>query len=444
MLFYRKLLKEIEEHRFMVNPVDPCMVNKEVEEGEKLTIIWHMDDLMVSCKLDFELTKFLCYLAKIYGPKLTMHTGQKHNYLGVDLEFTAEGSLEVSMVKYLGNVIKGFPETITGMATSPTGDRLFDIQDEKDVRPLKEERAVAFHHMMAQLLFMATSSWRDVQTAVAFLTTPVKNPDKDNWGKLKQVLKYLNGTRDMKLTISINDLGHLKWYVDGSHNVHWDCKGHRGAMFMLGEGAVLSYSRKLKLNTRSSTKMELVTTDMYMPKMLWSLYFMQSQGYDVEIMEEYQENKSTELLMTNGRFSSGKRTKHINVKFFFIKDRIIIKEMREVHQPTKEMWADVLIKPLQGRAFKEMRARLMNCKVNYEEEQARIDHEQANGKGSTNKRTATGRMAKHSPTQPLQECVEGSAANKPRGATDRHPLGVSRVQTRLTNKGKATGPMKCQ
>jgi hypothetical protein len=210
----------------------------------------------------------------------------------------------------------------------------------------------------------------------------------------------------MKLTINVNNLAILKWYVDGLHNVHWDCKGHGGAMFTLGEGAISSYSRKLKLNTRSLTKTELVTADMYMPKMLWSLYFMQSQGNGVEIVELYQDNKSTELLMTNGRFSSGKRTKHIKAKFFFIKDKINNKEMRVVHQPTEEMWADVLTKPLQGRAFKKMCAKLMNCEVNYKEEQARKgDKQQANAKVGIRKGTATGRVTKRGPTQPLQECV---------------------------------------
>ncbi len=158
LLFYRKLRKELEEYGFIVNPYDRCVANKEVGEGEQLTIIWHMDNLMALCKLDFELTKFSCYLARIYGPKLTMHTGQKHVYSGVDLEFKGNGNLEVFMVKYLGNVIEGFPEAIMGMATSPTGDRLFDIQDEKAARLMEEKRAVAFHHTTAQLLFMATRS----------------------------------------------------------------------------------------------------------------------------------------------------------------------------------------------------------------------------------------------------------------------------------------------
>jgi hypothetical protein len=49
-------------------------------------------------------------------------------------------------------------------------------------------------------------------------------------------------------------------------------------MFTMGKGAVSSYSRKVKLNTRSSTKAELVVADMYMPEMLWSLYFIERQS----------------------------------------------------------------------------------------------------------------------------------------------------------------------
>ena len=77
----------------------------------------------------------------------------------------------------------------------------------------------------------------------------------------------------MKLTM--DNLGVLKWYVDGSHNAHWDCKGHGGAVLTLGRGATLSYLRKLKLNTKSSTETELVTANMFMPEMLWTLYFIQ-------------------------------------------------------------------------------------------------------------------------------------------------------------------------
>ncbi len=81
------------------------------------------------------------------------------------------------------------------------------------------------------------------------------------------------------MKLSMDNIGLLKWYVDGLHNLHWDCRGHGRAMFTLRKGATNSYSRKVKLNTRSLTETELVTADMYMPEMLWSLHFIQNQGY---------------------------------------------------------------------------------------------------------------------------------------------------------------------
>jgi len=65
--------------------------------------------------------------------------------------------------------------------------------------------------------------------------------------------------------------------------------------------------------------------------------------------------------------SSGKKTKHIKAKFFFVKDRVDDGEIKVIDCPTEEMWADIMTKPLQGMAFRTMRAELMNCPVNYEE-----------------------------------------------------------------------------
>jgi hypothetical protein len=101
-------------------------------------------------------------------------------------------------------------------------------------------------------------------------------------------------------------------------------------MFTMGKGAATSYSRKVKLNLRSSTKTELLTSDMYMPEMLWLLYFIQSQGYELKCVGLYQDNISMQLLIKNGRFSSGKKTKHIKAKFFFIKDRVDSGEIKVI------------------------------------------------------------------------------------------------------------------
>ena len=84
-----------------------------MKEEKQITVIWHVDDLMMSCEDNFKLTKFSCYISNIYGPKLSMHLGNKHDYLGMDFEFMNNGSLEVSMFKYLDSIIDEFPELIT-------------------------------------------------------------------------------------------------------------------------------------------------------------------------------------------------------------------------------------------------------------------------------------------------------------------------------------------
>ncbi len=118
---------------------------------------------------------------------------------------------------------------------------------------------------------------------------------------------------------------------------------------------------------------------MYMPEMLWLLCFMESQGYEVECTGLHQDNMSTQLLMKNGRFLSGKKSKHIQAKFFFIKDRINNGEMIVVNCRTEGMWADILTKALQGKALRVMRAKLMNCDEDYFESEE-TGKEQTKGK----------------------------------------------------------------
>ena len=151
---------------------------------------------------------------------------------------------------------------------------------------------------------------------VAFLTTRVKRPDEDDWGKLKRLLKYLKGTKHLKLILRADSLGTIYWWVDASYNAHWDCKGQSGAMMSMGRGSPISFSRKQKLNVRSSCEGELVGIDDALPLILWTRYFIESLGYTVDQNILYQDNKSTILLANNGRWSSSKRTKHIKSRYF--------------------------------------------------------------------------------------------------------------------------------
>ncbi len=173
------------------------------------------------------------------------------------------------MILYLIKVITEFPKKITGVASTLAADHLFQICPPTEAHILPESQVIAYHHTTAQLLYL---SWvrRDIQTAVAFLTTWVKVPDGVDWGKLKCVLKYLNGTRNLKLTLSVDSLSIHHWYVDASHQTHDDCRGHTGAIFTFGTGMVTSSSNKHKLNTKSSTESKLVAMYDESGDILWT------------------------------------------------------------------------------------------------------------------------------------------------------------------------------
>jgi hypothetical protein len=98
---------------------------------------------------------------------------------------TDPGTVIIFMIKYLQNIIEEFPEVLRGTKASPARDNLFEIREEGDRKLLPEEQARKFHRTVAQLLFLCMRARPDVQTLVSFLTTRVKDPDEDNWGKLR-------------------------------------------------------------------------------------------------------------------------------------------------------------------------------------------------------------------------------------------------------------------
>ena len=118
------------------------------------------------------------------------------------------------MIKYIHKILQGFPEVIKGGAATPAADHLFQVREDEEAKLLPKEQALSFHHTVAQLLFLSARDRRDIQLPVAFLTTRVKAPDEDDWGKLKRCLNYLKDTLHMKLTLEVDTLGTIHWLVD--------------------------------------------------------------------------------------------------------------------------------------------------------------------------------------------------------------------------------------
>ena len=126
-----------------------------------------------------------------------------------------------------------------------------------------------------------------------------------------------------------------------------------------GKGSIYSTSCKQKSNTRSSTEAELIGMNDVAGQIIWTRNFLNEQGYTIESSTVYQDNKSAILLEKNGTLSSSKRTKHINVRYYFLKDYIDKNEIHVIHCPTENMVGDYFTKPLQGAQFVKFRDMIM-------------------------------------------------------------------------------------
>jgi len=172
----------LEQEEFVLNPYDHCVMNKIINR-KQCTILFHVDDLKISHEDSTVVTDVIGILRKRYDKfKKTMSItrGKTHEYLGMVLDFTKRGKVRIDMRKFVEKMIEGMPEEMIGKATTPAASYLFAVNNECE--KLLEEMSSIFHRLTAQGLFLCVRGRPDIETAIAFLTTRVRGPDKDDWG----------------------------------------------------------------------------------------------------------------------------------------------------------------------------------------------------------------------------------------------------------------------
>ena len=235
LLYYWKFVKSLMDIGFVINPYDPCVANKMID-GKQMTILFHVDDCKLShCKRKVN-DRMIKYLREEYknifedgSGKMTVSRGKVHTYLGMTLDYTVRGQVKISMFDYVNEILTAFDKAEpdgAGTKASAAPVNLFTVDE--DCTKLPSTKAVEFHNLVAKTLYATKRARPDTCTAIAFLMTRVRAPDKDDWTKLVHLMKYIRGSRTMPLILSANGMGILKWWVDASFAVHPNLCGHSG------------------------------------------------------------------------------------------------------------------------------------------------------------------------------------------------------------------------
>ena len=123
-------------------------------------------------------------------------------------------------------------------------------------------------------------------------------------------------------------------------------------------------STKQNLNTKIFTETEIMGVDESVPAIFWTQYFFASQDYNVKYNGLHQDNKSSIILEKNGKSYIIKITKHIDIWYLFITDRVNSGEVSVFWCPTGDMLGDYITKPLQGDMFRKFRYQIMGVILN--------------------------------------------------------------------------------
>jgi hypothetical protein len=191
ILYYKKFRKDIESIGFEVNPYDICVANRKVN-GKQQTVTWHVDDLKSSHEDPKVNDNFAEWCEATYGSDDLGHVkvvrGKVHDYLGMILDFTEDGALKIDMRYYIEGMLAEFSYELGTQKATPWTEKLLKVQ--QDAKKLDEERRSIFHTYVMKAMFLCKRARPDIDQAITFLSSRVKDANDDNSG-VKDVVTNL-------------------------------------------------------------------------------------------------------------------------------------------------------------------------------------------------------------------------------------------------------------
>jgi hypothetical protein len=362
-LWYTNITTALKGIGFVQNSYDKCVWNR-TYKGDQQTVCVHVDDLKITCKNDD--LKITCKndeanqdvvreLRRLYKD-VTVNEGNVHSYIGITFDYSVPGKVKLTQEGYIGDLILFY--NVDSAVKTPAADNLFDVDPNSPL--LDKVRKEDFHTLSAKLLYLSKRTRPDIQVAVCFLVSRVQEPTEQDAKKAVRVLRYLYGTQHLGVIIEPDaNFFCVRSYIDASYGVHPDGKSHTGVTISMGKGPIMSKSTKQKLVSKSSTEAELIALSDSASVVIWVRNFLTAQGYKMPPAEVYQDNTSTMAMVAAGMPTSN-RTRHISIRFFFVKDRVTSGELDISYVPTVDMVSDILTKPLQGELFIKLRKELLN------------------------------------------------------------------------------------
>lgn len=259
------------------------------------------------------------------------------------MKVTNEGIFIIHQKNYIEKLLKTFKMEDARGSRIPLDPGYFktEITNEESF-----QNNDLYRKAVGSLLYLSINTRPDISICTSILGRKVSNPSLRDWTEVKRVFRYLKMTADLKLKLgNSEERGKLIGYADadwaGDSN---DRKSTSGLIVKLHGSTITWSSKKQSSVSLSSTEAEYISLCEACQEIQWIKKLLEDFKENIDDVTIYEDNQSTLKLLDNE--CAKNKSKHIAVKFYFIRDLKKSGEIKFVYCPTTNMIADIMTKPL--------------------------------------------------------------------------------------------------
>src|SRR4051812_32522015 len=209
--------------------------------------------------------------------------------------------------------------------------------------------SVPYLNAVGKLNYLATTTRCDISHTVSKLASFSSNPGPAHWKAVKHLLRYLKGTMDYKLVYSPDNSPHLfTTYTDADHGGDKDNGRSTGGYLVKFASAAVCWSSKLQpVVALSTTEAEFIAAVEAGKEILWMRNILSEFGYKINSPSILHIDNQSAICVAKNPQHHG-RMKHLDLRFYWLRDAVEGKKIMPSYIPTAEMAADILTKALPG------------------------------------------------------------------------------------------------
>lgn len=215
---------------------------------------------------------------------------------------------------------------------------------------------VPYLSAVGALMYLGLTSHPDISNAVGILSRFSANPGPTHWKAVKHLFRYLQGTKDLKLVYGPDSTGELfSTYTDAAHgDVKENGRSTSGYLVKFGTAAVSWNSKVQPFVALSTAEAEFIAAVEAGKEIYWMRNILKEFGYKIDGPSSLQCDNQSAIQVAKNPEHHG-RMKHLDLRFFWLRDAVENGVITLSYLPTDKMPADALTKPLSRQKIEDGR-----------------------------------------------------------------------------------------